>query len=447
MLCSRRRIILFGIGLIIASLLAYWLATQNEKRLLALDAKSGRVLWLAALSDRNSKLRNPVVANGRVFSGIATKEVLQNSYNWQLTAFNATSGRRIWQYSPNLRQGESRAKLDGVSTGLLAPYASEDSVYASISIENGEDQLVAIDAATGRQRWVIKREWSIFDKLGVVTVDNRVIIVSPEKDPTRIPIGKLPENKVMLRVLDARTATQVWQVKLNDIPYEDLFQGLNLPSVLVASDRTVFFKPGITRAYNLATGKLQFKIADRNGDEIKLINSTLYSFGYGELSAFNAVTGDQLWTRGNAKNSNLTCAGKLGSPRRFQASSKLVYVTCGIAGRKSIEDEGWLVALDTKNGSERWFKQVNSGYWDLFESLPASNSESVFIIRKTKNETGKIVAEILTLSAKNGAEIWKLRLKEEDFLQPPVTDGDRVFVIDTAPRWRNWVAQLNPAWH
>lgn len=292
MLCSRRRIILFGIGLIIASLLAYWLATQNEKRLLALDAKSGRVLWLAALSDRNSKLRNPVVANGRVFSGIATKEVLQNSYNWQLTAFNATSGRRIWQYSPNLRQGESGAKLDGVSTGLLAPYASEDSVYASISIENGEDQLVAIDAATGKQRWVIKREWSIVDKLGVVTVDNRVIIVSPEKDPTRIPIGKLPENKVMLRVLDTRTATQVWQVKLNDIPYEDLFQGLNLPSVLVASDRTVFFKPGITRAYNLATGKLQFKIADRNGDEIKLINSTLYSFGYGELSAFNAVTGD-----------------------------------------------------------------------------------------------------------------------------------------------------------
>lgn len=49
MLCSRRRIILFGIGLIIASLLAYWLANQNEQRLLALDAKSGSVLWLCSV--------------------------------------------------------------------------------------------------------------------------------------------------------------------------------------------------------------------------------------------------------------------------------------------------------------------------------------------------------------------------------------------------------------
>lgn len=447
MLCNRRGIILFGIGLIIASLLAYWLATQNEKRLLALDAKSGRVLWLAALSDRQSKLQSPVVANHRVFLGIATKEVLQNSYNWQLKAFDAVSGRRIWQYSPNLQQVESGAKLDGVDTGLLAPYASADSVYAYISIEDGEDQLVAIDAATGKQRWLIKREWSNFDKLGVVAVGNRVIIISPEKDPTRIPIGKLPENKVILKALDTRTATQIWQVKLNDIPYEDLFQGLNLPSVLVASDRTVFFKPGITRAYDIETGKLQFRIADRNGDEIKLINSTLYSFGYGELSAFNAVTGDQLWSRGNAKNSNFTCAGT-GSARRFQASDQVIYVTCGIAGRKSIEDEeGWLLALDAKNGSERWFKQVNSGYWDLFESLPASNSESVFIVRKIKDTKAGKIAQLLALSAKDGAEIWNFPLAESDFFQPPVTDGDRVFVIDTAPRWRNWLEYLNPAWH
>lgn len=83
----------------------------------------------AALSDRQSKMRSPVVANERVFLGIATKEVFQDSYNWQITAFDAVSGRRIWQYSPNFSQVESSAKLDRVKTGLLAPYASADSVY------------------------------------------------------------------------------------------------------------------------------------------------------------------------------------------------------------------------------------------------------------------------------------------------------------------------------
>lgn len=446
MLRSRRLIVLFGIGVLTVSFLV-WFAIQAEKRLLALDAKSGQLLWSIGLSDRPVKLRSPAVANGKVFLGIATRRVAGDTFDWKLAAFDAASGRRVWQFSPNL-QFKSDANLDGIATGLLAPYASADNVYAYVSIEDGEDQLVALNAVTGKQRWTINREWSKFDKLGVVAIGDRIIFISPEKDPTRIPIGKLQENKVILKALDTRTAKLIWQVKLNDIPYEDLFQGSNLPSILIASDRTVFFKLGITRAYDLATGKLQFKIDDRNGDEIKLINSTLYSFGYGELTAFNAATGAQMWTRSEGKDRNRTCAGRPGSPSRFQASVEVVYVTCSIAKSKYVEnEEGWLLALNPKDGRERWFKQINSGYWDLYESLPASNSESVFIIRDNKDAEEGMVAQVLALSAKNGVEVWKFQLKEDDFLQPPATDGDRVFIIDTAPRWRNWLAHLNPAWN
>lgn len=66
-----------------------------------------------------------------------------------------------------------------------------------------------VNAVTGKQRWIINREWSIFDKLGVVAIGDRLIIISPEKNPTRIPMGKLPEDKAVLKALDTRTAKQI----------------------------------------------------------------------------------------------------------------------------------------------------------------------------------------------------------------------------------------------
>ncbi|MFE9610695.1 PQQ-binding-like beta-propeller repeat protein [Streptomyces sp. NPDC006012] len=102
-------------------------ALRDESRLQALDAATGEPCWEAPLPDGSAS--GPAVADGRVHVHGATGA---------LSAFDATSGRRLWHHA-------------GHDTQLTCctPSVVDGTLYAG----TGRAELHAYDAATGEHRW------------------------------------------------------------------------------------------------------------------------------------------------------------------------------------------------------------------------------------------------------------------------------------------------------
>jgi outer membrane protein assembly factor BamB len=140
-----------GLGLLIvaASVFGWRFATAQEARLYALSATDGRVRWSAVLPDGTDDVGSPAVSDGRVvvLTG-QDSEYPPNTRDWQLSAFDAASGRALWQRTsaagPVLQQGlRLRPHLE--------PYATED--HAFFMGVSDTTQLAAFDGSTGRLDW------------------------------------------------------------------------------------------------------------------------------------------------------------------------------------------------------------------------------------------------------------------------------------------------------
>lgn len=116
----------------------------------ALDAATGRVLWTsrhptphtvnpAAAGHGPGPKSTPAVAGGRVFTF---------SISGVLTALDAATGRVAWRREHGARFRET-APLYGTA---LSPLAVEGMVVAHVG-GHDDGALVALDAATGRERW------------------------------------------------------------------------------------------------------------------------------------------------------------------------------------------------------------------------------------------------------------------------------------------------------
>lgn len=435
---SRRAITRLAFGLLILGFLGYLgyqFANQREIRLLALDAKNGRLLWTTLLGDNaKTEARSPLAANGRVLVKVAeqVKKYPEDpgTYVWKLVAFDSISGKQMWEFKP------APLSYDGVSYD-----ASGNSVFATVNLDE-TIKLFAFDLATGKQLWETKFKVERMDRKNfVLATGDRAILLTQKRD-----------TQTALKVLDAHTAKLIWQIEMN--PKPDYSTILIPKNRLAVSDHKLFLKDkeGITHAYDLATGQMQFTI-NSNALEVKSTNSTFYEFGRFGITAFDANSGKERWKRIYERDSSLQCAGKLGIYERFHVNN-LVYLTCNKLGKGNefksdgnrLEGEGyWLLALDAKDGRDRWFKQLGVRYATFAVTTPISNAESVFTTGEIR-EGSRDVIQILALSAKDGSEQWKLSIASRNPWLP-ATDSRHVFVIDDAPRWRFWLAQFNPSWY
>ena len=96
-----------------------WLGPTEEARLYALAAEDGRVRWSAGLPSGARIVGSPAVAYGRVLLGSSGQEPLSGPPDrWRLSAFDARTGRSLWEYRPPRDQENT---LDAASYALATP--------------------------------------------------------------------------------------------------------------------------------------------------------------------------------------------------------------------------------------------------------------------------------------------------------------------------------------
>jgi outer membrane protein assembly factor BamB/ribosomal protein L40E len=99
--------------------------TTGDRRVVALDAATGRVLWQTPTTGPVDS--SPAVAGGLVFFGLRDGRVV---------ALNADNGQQRWEFQTG-------------NPVITSPAVANGTVYAT----SGDGSLYAIDAQTGKKRW------------------------------------------------------------------------------------------------------------------------------------------------------------------------------------------------------------------------------------------------------------------------------------------------------
>jgi alcohol dehydrogenase (cytochrome c) len=147
-----------------------------DMHLIALDAKSGNVIWDVEQDDYRKGISNthaPLAIDGRVIVGVTAGECALTGF---VDAFDAATGRKLWRTyttpqadDPNRKSWipESAADTGGAPTWMTGTYDSETrTVFWTTgnpgpdydgSVRGGDNlyscSVVALDEATGRMKW------------------------------------------------------------------------------------------------------------------------------------------------------------------------------------------------------------------------------------------------------------------------------------------------------
>lgn len=154
-------------------------AANWDSRLYAIDATTGEEVWsrfLYSSIDWTSRPSPPVVHDGTVYT--STRQ------SGAVIALNAQNGKQEWVYDEL-----------GYSEGV-PPAVTDRSVYASAGSSSERMYLVALDRATGKQRW---QTWIALPSRGPIVDDRNVYI----------------EQFGTLLACDRRTGTEQWWFKMH----------------------------------------------------------------------------------------------------------------------------------------------------------------------------------------------------------------------------------------
>ena len=96
----------------------------NDSRLVAFDARSGKVAWDVAIADPKLGFTNssgPIVANGKVIQGLHGCDRFRLKERCFISAYDAESGKQLWKFHTVARTGEPGGDTWGtVADGVRA---------------------------------------------------------------------------------------------------------------------------------------------------------------------------------------------------------------------------------------------------------------------------------------------------------------------------------------
>ena len=169
--------------------------------------------------------------------------------------------------------------------------------------------------------------------------------------------------------------------------------------------------------------------------QIKLVGSTLYIVTPESITAIDLTTDSERWLyKLSAKGENF---------ENISVDQDTVYATCSCGSY-------WarLIALNARDGRERW-RTSGFLYLDYSSQIPVVAPEVVFVKIRDCGKCDKqlfVQKWVAALDTANGSERWRFSLFNPVRLHG-ATDRNIVILGDEMPRWRNWLVQLNPAWH
>ncbi len=361
--------------------------------LYALDGQTGQVQWTAQL--KGISFGDPAVAGDRVFMNIHTSNsagpadtVLSTS---DTVAIDTKTGREVW----HIANGESHVLRLVVR---YPPIATSD-----IMIDDTlGPQLDVYEADTGELLYQIEDvvNWSRNpdDVLPVALTEDRLIV---RREPTN---GR--EITDAVQAYDLHSGDLLWSTNYEPYPEEQDNDAVHLSPILADNQRVFLEVVDQFQAFDIDSGDFLFAL-DQTCTQAKIQGSILYCVN-GDLKAFDAATGELQWS---FYPDDLALY-----LQEVEAVEDTIYVTTTQAKRRQ-----FLIAVNPADGSERWRVRV----WD---SALSADEETVFAIQVIKRQKA-----LVALSATDGTQLWQFPLYSDD-RHIPVSDGEKVYIVDIANR-------------
>jgi outer membrane protein assembly factor BamB len=265
-------------------------------------------VWSASVGGAKPKLRLGL--------SIATdgKAVYAAGYNGEVTAFDATTGRRLWQ-------SKTKLKLTG------GPGAGEGLVVAGAS----HGDIIALDAATGAQKWKSRI--------------NSEILAAPAIGKGVVLVRAVDGRMVALRASDGG---EIWSAE-QQVPRLSL-RGTAKP--IIFGDLALSgFDTGRVLALTLAdgapvwdvnvappTGRSEIERLNDIDSAIKAVGTDVYAVTYhGKVARLDLETGQVQWSRDTSSYSGLA------------TDEDALYVASA---------DGAVLKIGRRNGVEVWKQEV-----------------------------------------------------------------------------------------
>lgn len=225
----------------------------------ALETATGRPVWQAVLDEGTDLLWAPPVLGDGLAVVAAVPSHPGSAPTSYLYALDAATGARRW-----------RADLHSERSAFhdLRPVISGGSVYAV----GGQGDLLAFDAATGRERWSRRAEMAL------------PVIAGVAHDQV---VGKMGDEVVGL---DAATGNEQWKVAATRTPRS----GMSWATIV--GEVAYVVEPARTFAVSLPQGRILWDLAVETVQPPVFDATTVYLAGPQRLLAVELVTGEPQWT-------------------------------------------------------------------------------------------------------------------------------------------------------
>lgn len=474
-----KRRILLGLGIVAVGAVCFWYATEDEVQLFALDSQTGRVQW--AVPQQRRGHHTPHVVGDRVV-------VSQSNYKppapfeepgaplgrdcrqqgWTLTAYQIDSGRQQWQFCPNAQQYPA---LDLRLTHGMQLYLSRDRVFVPLVMfrfspnSTTLDQLLTLKTTDGAPDWSINQNF--YQSLGeerspylsngqpkvsiskvstelygssVVSAGDRAVVLT----------GKL-NAPATLQAFTVATGQPLWTRTLSDRLSAQNVSNTIVRNYLLANGRQIFhISPAeAVTAIDGQTGTVQFRLAGRFWGRTRVTDTAIYQFGPTAIAAYNVTTGQRLWQQAIAIPETMETDVLLGT-----TDEQTVYAHLYQFPKNAQKGQIHILALEAKNGQERWRKQFEHPGAVEIVTRPVTSSTGVTVVVGNTTTADPVDLQLVTLDARNGETRWRfpLRIVQQEHAVARIyglmsSDPKRVFIRDFGPRFRHWLARLNPNWH
>ncbi|MBB5787017.1 carboxypeptidase regulatory-like domain-containing protein [Jiangella mangrovi] len=328
------------------------------------DALAAGTLQPSWTQDADSPVTfaSPVIAGGRVFLG---------SDAGRLAAYDAGSGERLWSF-----------QAGDVLRGT--PAVAGDLVVSGGGLDGG---LVALDAATGAQRWSVPTP----DRLTVYTAPSVVGgVVYAATGPTQ-------DREDTVFALDAATGEQLWATDVGTSVFAGPSVGEGLAIVGNADD-------GELIALDAASGEVRWTLTREDDYFIggaSIVDGTVFvpttdGDGGGSLLAVDAATGTLRWEAGTHGDG--------------QGSTPAVYGDLVIAGSHGL---GLVVAYDRETGEQVWQYAVSGAV-----SASVAVTDDGFVVGGSQLDY-----RLWALDAATGELVWEAPAEGNVTTSPAYADG------------------------
>lgn len=379
-----------------------------EPHQMALDAKTGRVLW-------DTETGGAMSFSGSYFQGKLLKAAEHDNTFY---AFDAESGKILWKYNPGTQLG----------TWVSGSAVAYDMVYEL----NKDGNLYALDVNTGQLVWKYKGPGYMFWPGWPVIGDGKVYATTGQRasyDPYTLEYS---ESEFVC--LDAFTGDLVWKLPIETHPPRDsvaiAYGNLYLIPGYIEEMRMNSYQT-LDEIWAIGTEPWSMWRKDSRNNGMGQSGPTelnlrwKFKAGGGVVSSPSIVDGrvyvgsqDKNMYSINARNGRLLW--------NFTTGARILSSPAVVSGKVYVgPDDGYVYCLDAKNGSLMWNTYAGGYIGVPFKAATGIRSSPIVVGGRVY--VGSLDTNLYSLDANSGDVVWTYKTEGYITSSPAVADGEVYF--------------------